>query len=101
VTPRRTIRGVSHATNAAFNKVGSVVLGGVAACRLSAMKAGSLGLSVEEFRVLAGRVVEGAAGYLDRLDGVPIRPGSTGAQTVRCSVGHYGRRGLERRHWMT
>lgn len=66
---------------------GSLVLGGVAACRLGAMNAGSLGLSVEEFRVLAGRVVEEAAGYLDRLDRVPIRPGSTGAQTLQLFAG--------------
>ena len=56
-------------------------------CRLGAMNAGSLGLSVEEFRVLAGRVVEEAAGYLDRLDRVPIRPGSTGAQTLQLFAG--------------
>ena len=58
------------------------------------MEAGPLGLSVEEFRGLAGRVVEEAALYLDRLDHVPIRPGSTGVQTVQLFAGPAPEMGL-------
>jgi aromatic-L-amino-acid/L-tryptophan decarboxylase len=58
------------------------------------MEAGPLGLSVEEFRVLAGRVVEEAAGYLDRLGDVPIRPGSTGPQTLQLFAGPPPEKGL-------
>ena len=47
-----------------------------------------LDLSVDEFRVLAGRVVEQAAGYLDRIDETPIRPASTGSgRRCGCSAG--------------
>jgi aromatic-L-amino-acid decarboxylase len=46
------------------------------------MKPGPLDLSAEEFKRLAGRVVDESALYLDRLDKVPIRPASTGRQTL-------------------
>jgi aromatic-L-amino-acid decarboxylase len=47
------------------------------------MNAGPLELSVDRFRDLAGRVVDEVSGYLDRLDEGPIRPASTGAETVQ------------------
>ena len=53
-----------------------------------------MSLSVEEFRRLAGRVVEEAALYLDRLDSMPIRPGSTGTQTVQPFAGPAPETGL-------
>jgi aromatic-L-amino-acid/L-tryptophan decarboxylase len=51
------------------------------------MKPGPLDLSAEEFRGLAGRVTDEATLYLDRLDTVPIRPASTGAQTLQLFAG--------------
>ena len=51
------------------------------------MKAGPLDLSSDAFREAAGRVVDEATRYLDRLDGVPIRPASTGAQTLELFAG--------------
>ena len=50
--------------------------------RLKAMPGGPLDLSTDEFGVLAGRVVEEATRYLDRLDAVPVRPNSCGAETL-------------------
>lgn len=52
-----------------------------------AMKPGPLDLSAQEFRGLADRVLDDATLYLDRLDTVPIRPASTGAQTVELFAG--------------
>jgi len=52
-----------------------------------AMKPGPLDLSAQEFRGLAERVLDDATLYLDRLDTVPIRPASTGAQTVELFAG--------------
>jgi len=46
-----------------------------------------LDLSTEEFRALAARVVDEAARYLDRLDTAPIRPSSTGAETLALFAG--------------
>ena len=51
------------------------------------MKPGPLDLSAQEFRGLADRVLDDATLYLDRLDTVPIRPASTGAQTVELFAG--------------
>ena len=47
------------------------------------MKPGPLDLSADDFRDVAGRVVDEATRYLGRLDRVPIRPATTGAQTLR------------------
>ena len=51
--------------------------------RLKAMPGGPLDLSTDEFGVLAGRVVEEATRYLHRLDAVPVRPNSSGAETLK------------------
>ncbi len=51
------------------------------------MKPGPLDLSAQEFRGLADRVLDEATIYLDQLDTVPIRPASTGVQTVELFAG--------------
>src|SRR5690349_14718203 len=50
--------------------------------RLEAMQRGPLDLPADEFGVLAARVVEEATRYLDRLDTSPVRPDSSGAETL-------------------
>jgi hypothetical protein len=42
----------------------------------------SLAVSSAMFSELGRRVLDGAARYLDELDGLPIRPRSSGVQTV-------------------
>ena len=46
------------------------------------MQRGPLDLPADEFGVLAARVVEEATRYLDRLDTSPVRPDSSGAETL-------------------
>jgi aromatic-L-amino-acid/L-tryptophan decarboxylase len=53
-----------------------------------------LALSADDFQALATRVVDDATRYLDRLDDVPIRPGSTGEETVRMFGGEAPETGL-------
>lgn len=53
-----------------------------------------LDLSPAEFRILAGRVVDLGARHLEGLDARPIRPPSTGAQTVELFGGPAPRAGL-------
>jgi len=53
-----------------------------------------LDLSADDFRGAADRVVDKATRYLDRLDAVPIRPASTGAQTRKLFAGSVPERGL-------
>ena len=58
------------------------------------MKPGPLDLSADDFRGAAGRVVDEATRYLERLDDVPIRPSSTGAQTLQLFAGPVPETGL-------
>jgi aromatic-L-amino-acid/L-tryptophan decarboxylase len=53
-----------------------------------------LALSDDGFKDLAGRVVDEAARYLSQLDGLPVRPASTGAETVEAFGGPAPRTGL-------
>jgi hypothetical protein len=46
------------------------------------MQRGPLDLPADEFGVLAARVVEEATRYLDRLGTSPVRPDSSGAETL-------------------
>ena len=54
----------------------------------------ALGLPATEFAELAGRVIDDATRYLAGLDGMPIRPASSGAQTVQIFGGPPPARGL-------
>lgn len=58
------------------------------------MGAGFLELSADGFQDLAGRVVEEAARYLGELDALPVRPASTGAETVEVFGGPAPQTGL-------
>src|SRR6478672_7349070 len=58
------------------------------------MNPGPLDLSADDFRGAAVRVVDEATRYLDRLDAVPIRPASTGAQTLQLFAGPVPETGL-------
>lgn len=58
------------------------------------MESRPLELSTDEFRSLAARVVEESSRYLDRLDTAPIRPASTGAQTLELFAGPAPETGL-------
>ena len=58
------------------------------------MDAPRLDLSVDEFGRLAARVVDEAQRYLRGLDAAPIRPGSTGAETVELFSGPVPEQGL-------
>jgi aromatic-L-amino-acid/L-tryptophan decarboxylase len=53
-----------------------------------------LHLTVAEFTDLAELVVRGSAAYLERLDAAPIRPSSTGADTVELFGGPVPEQGL-------
>src|SRR5262245_29741780 len=53
-----------------------------------------LDLTAGEFRSLAEGVVDETASYLARMDDLPIRPRSTGAETVELFAGPAPERGL-------
>jgi aromatic-L-amino-acid decarboxylase len=63
-------------------------------CRLGAMTPRPLDLSADEFNGLAARVVDQATRYLDRLDSAPIRPATTGDDTLRLFGGEPPETGL-------
>jgi hypothetical protein len=48
-----------------------------------AMQRGPLDLPADEFGMLAARVVEEATRYLNQLDTLPVRPDSSGPETLK------------------
>lgn len=58
------------------------------------MSSAPLDLSSDEFAALAARVCEEAVGYLHRLDSAPIRPSTTGSESMDLFAGPAPERGI-------